>query len=328
MPAGDPPPLGVILTAGAGTRLAPLTPALPKALVPLVDRPLLAYAMEALAALDIADVVVVVGAEDQATRAWVHRTAPATIAVQHRPRGPGDAVLAVGAALDGRPLVVWPVDTVLLGDDLRDQLDAFLASPAVAWLPLAETDRPREMGIAVRGPDDRITHLEEKPAQPRSTLAVSGPWLLRPAVVERLRTHPLVNARGELDLTGTIAQMLAEGADVRGRPSRAVWLDGGAAAGLLAAQRALLDAGRGGVAADATVRGCTITEPVAIGPGAHLEGCRLGPHVVVGAGARLQGVTAAAALVAPGARLRGGTYRGQLIDTAGRASEPLADPPP
>lgn len=327
-------PLGVLLTAGLGTRLAPLTPDLPKSLVPLLNRPLMAYGLDLLASMGVREIVVVVSGGDRHIGPAALSAAPpgvsVTTAEQLRPLGPGDALASVGAALDGRTVIVLAVDTVLRGGDLDAQYRAFDASGAVAWLPLHVTDRPRQMGIAELD-GDRIVTLEEKPEQPRSNLACVGLWLLTPAAVERVRTNPLINAKGESDLTATIGAMLVEGAHIGGRGFEGDWLDGGALTGLLEAQTALFqglvaapfDAAdttiEGVVAGDRSVRvsGSHLRGPVLLGADAHVEDCELGPDVVVGAGAHLRGVHLRHALVAPSAHVEGGEYTHVIITSAG-----------
>lgn len=326
-------PLGVILTAGGGTRLRPLTPRIPKPLIPLLNRPLLAYALELCLSLGLTETVVVVsGAHDGAAEA-ASRLAPAGLAVsvarQPEPRGPGDALASVGDRLDGKHVVVIAVDTLIRGD-LRPQLEAFQGSGALAGLPLHLTDRAREMGIAVLD-GDRVLHLEEKPPRPRSRLAVVGVWMLAPDAVERVRRSPVINARGESDLTATVAALVAEGGDVRGWTLDGEWLDAGAINSLLDAQSRLLadllptDVAATGselsgvVAAGdgARVSGSKLRGPVLIGAGATVEDCELGPEVVVGEGARLRAVRARRALFVPGARLQDATHSGVVVTASG-----------
>ena len=327
-------PLGVLLTAGLGTRLRPLTPDLPKSLVPLLNRPLVTYGLDLLAGMGLRELVVVVGGGDERTGPCALEHAPPgatlTLAEQPTPNGPGDAVACVGEALDDRVVVVLAVDTVLQGGDVRSQLDAFTTSNNVAWLPLARTDRPREMGIALLD-GDRIVELEEKPQQPKSDLACVGLWLLAPEAIARIRTDPLINAKGESDLTGTIATMLAEGRPVGGREFTGRWLDGGSLAGLLNAQSVLLrdlppvafatpgSRTEGLVMTESSVQviGSELHGPVMLGKDARIEDCVLGPDVVVGEGAQLRGVRLQRAMVAPGAHAEGGEYHDIVITGKG-----------
>ena len=317
-------PLGVVLTAGLGTRLRPLTPATPKPLVPLLNRPLIAYSLDVMRHLGLREVAVVTGPEDDQTRRYVANHAPpdvhVSIAVQREPRGPGDAVAAVGDALDGRTVVVLAVDTVLTGIDPR-LLDGFDASGAAAGLLLQAVADPRAFGVAVLD-GDRVVDLEEKPEHPRSDLALVGLWALAPAAVERVRTDPYINARGESDLTATVAAMLAEGSDVRGWRLDGEWLDGGTLEGLLHAQSRLLARVEGAdIATDAVVTDSTLHGPVLVGPGARVEASDLN-EVVVGDGATLEGVTLRRSLVAPGATLRGGVYTDVVVTPDGEVCGP------
>ena len=308
-------PLGVILTAGSGTRLRPLTPRTPKALVPLLNRPLLAYALDLCAALGLTETAVVVGRAHGAVAEAAGRLAPprltVAVAEQPQPLGPGDALASVGEALDGRRVVVIAVDTLVRGD-LRPPLEAFERSGALAGLLLHPTDRPQEMGIAVLQ-GDRVSHLEEKPRRPRSKLAVVGIWMLAPEAVERVRTRPVINAKGESDLTATVAALVAEGGDVRGWALGGEWLDAGSIDSLLDAQSRLLselsptdvtaiESELTGVVAageGARVSGSKLAGPLLLGANAVAEDCELGPNVVVGEGAELRSVRLRHALVAP-----------------------------
>ena len=296
-------PLGVILTGGRATRLRPLSDGMPKSLVPLLNRPLIAYAIDLLAAAGLREIVVVVGPDDDRTGPAALALAPkgveVSVAVQREPKGSGDAMTSAGDRLAGRHVVVLAVDTILRGD-LRPHIDAFVASSMDAWFVLHETDRPHEMGIVVLA-GDRVVHLEEKPTEPRSNLALVGVWMVAPRVVEEMRAHPLVSPRGEVELSGTLAVMHAAGRLMGGSVFAGDWLDAGTLPALIATQGALLD-GR------ATL----------IAPEATVEECALGPNVVVGAGAVLRRVTLRDALVTEGARLEGVQAAGVIVMGDGR----------
>lgn len=307
MPDLDTPPLGVILTGGKATRLRPLSEGMPKSLIPLLNRPLIAYSMEMLRRAGITEVVIVVGGQDEHTGPAAREAAPTGmtvhVAVQAEPLGSGDALLSAGRLLDGRHVVVAAVDTVLRGNEegpgsLHEQVRSFLASGMDAWYVLHETDRPREMGIVVLE-GEHVLYLEEKPAEPRSNLALVGIWMVSPRAIERLRANPERSVRGEIELSGTLSVMHVEGFPMGGAEFRGQWLDTGTLASLLATQEALLDV------------------PALVAPDASVEDCTLGPNVVVGAGARLRGCTLRDALVAPGAHLEGVVAGGEVITADG-----------
>ncbi len=161
--------------------------------------------------------------------------------------------------------------------------------------------------------------------------------MLAPAAVERVLTNPYINAKGESDLTATVAAMLSEGGEVRGWVLDGEWLDGGTLEGLLHAQSRLLPGVSGGpiaatdselsgeieAAEDAAIAGSTVRGPALIGAGARISGCRL-DEVVVGAGAELVDVELTRALVAAGASLHGGSYTDVVVTPTGEVCGPGA----
>lgn len=313
----------MILTGGLGTRLRPLTPGLPKALVPILNRPLVAYGLDLLAAAGLREIVVVVGGADARTGPTALAEAPAgvrvSVAVQPEPRGSGDAVISAGEALAGRRVVVLAVDALLRGP-LRPHVEAFMRGDVDAWLVLHPTDRPHEMGIAILE-GDRVVDLEEKPARPRSNLALCGVWMLAPVAIERVRTRPFINTKGESDLSATLAEMLKEGHAIGGREFDGEWLDVGALGALLATQATLLAEADGQERTDLIIERSDIHEPVLLGRGVLLEDSTLGPNVVVGDGCVLRHVRLRDALVAPGAALEGMDATGVVVTSDGDVGE-------
>ncbi len=332
-------PLGVILNAGLGTRLRPITPSTPKALVPVMDRPLIDYGVEFLEGLGIREIVVIVSPGDDATleRARISSSPGVTMhqAVQAEARGIGDAVISAGSLIEDRTVVVLAADTLLIGDDAQYVRD-FEQAGAMAGLVLAPVPDPRSFGVAVLD-GDRVTDLQEKPAVPRSDLALVGVWLLSPGAIERIRANPVINAKGESDLTATIGELVNEGADVRGWCTPGRWLDAGTVEGLLATHAVLL---RGLASSGEFDGGCHVTGSVWMGDGAQARGSQLyGPVLigaaaaveesevassVVGSNAVVQGARLEGCVVLPGARVVGGTYRDVVITAAGEVGGPGA----
>lgn len=304
-------PIAVILTGGKATRLRPLSLELPKALVPVLNRPLIAYALERLAETGVTDVWIVVMPGDDRTAVAARASAPAgmtiQVAVQPVPNGPGDALAQVPhEALRGRHVAVIAADALLYGGDLRGQFESWVREPVDAWLPLAPTDVPKSMGIAqLEG--ERIVEFIEKPEHPKGNLASPAWWLLGPKAVDRVLDDPVINAKGELEMSGTLTAMIEEGHPVGGRLFDGEWLDTGTLAALLATQARLL--------ADRE-------SSVLIAPDAVVEGCELGPNVVVGGGCRLRNVKLSNALVAPGAQLEGFAGENVVVTPSGVVGRP------
>ncbi len=334
-------PLGVILNGGLGTRLRPITPGLPKALVPVLNRPLIDYSIEYLVRLGLREIAIVVSPGDQESARRAVAVAPAGVAlhvvVQFEANGIGAAVSCVGPLLDERVVVVLAADTLLIGDT-GDHLGAFTASSAGAGLVLAPVPDPRSFGVAVLD-GARVVELEEKPEIPRSNLALVGLWLLAASAVERVRTNPVINSKGESDLTATVAELLAEQHEVLGWVTDGEWLDAGTVEGfLLTHRRMLLDLESCGQFDQGN--NCHVTGVLAVGERVSAVGSRLDGPVLLGAGVRLSdaevrdsvvcdGATVEQArlercVVLPGAHVRGGHYRDVVITAAGDVGGPGA----
>ena len=304
-------PLAVILTGGKATRLRPLSYELPKALVPVLNRPLISYALERLAETGIDDVWIVVMPGDDRTEAAARESAPEgmtiNVAVQPVPNGPGDALAQVPhKTLRGRHVAVIAADALLHGGDLKGQFDSWVAEPVDAWLPLAPTDVPKSMGIAQLD-GDRIVEFIEKPEHPKGNLASPAWWLLGPAAVDRILDNPVTNQKGELEISGTLTAMIEEGRAIGGRRFDGEWLDTGTLEALLTTQTRLLE---------------DCESSVLVAPDAVLEDCELGPNVVVGAGCRLKNVTLSNALVASGASLEDVEDSGIVVTPSGAIGRP------
>ncbi len=299
-------PLAVILTGGRATRLQPLSLELPKALVPVLNRPLIAYALDRLSEAGVSEVFVVVGPDDVRSGPTAAAFAPAgmsiEVVVQAEPKGPGDALAQVPHdVLRGREVAVIAVDALLLGGDVRGQFESWLGEKVDGWLPLAPTDRPESMGIAQLD-GDRVTEFVEKPEQPKGNLASMAWWLLGPVAVERILDDPVVNAKGELEISGTLSSLIRTGHAIGGREFDGEWLDTGTLGALLATQARLLE---------------DLDSSVLVAPDAVVEDCKLGPNVVVGAGCVLTRVKLSNALVAAGAVVSDLKAEGVVITPSG-----------
>jgi glucose-1-phosphate thymidylyltransferase len=320
--------LGVILTAGAATRLRPLSLEFAKSLIPVLNRPLIDYALDLMAEVGVRDVAIVVGPDDEETFERAQARAPAGLslrrAVQAEPRGNGDAVLAAGEEVLERTAVVHPVDAIMLGKVrpfLEHLLQRGLGADLAAGLMLGRVPNPQDFGV-VRLDGDRIVELEEKPEHPRSDLVVSAPWILAPEVTRRLRDAPLVNAKGEVDTIGTVGLMVDEGAHVIGGEFDGRWLDVGTIANLLATQHELLAPLREAqIDESATVEASDVIAPAIVGAGARVARSLL-EEVVVGEDATIEGSSLVRVMVAPGARLRGAALSDVVVTGSGEIVGP------
>jgi UDP-N-acetylglucosamine diphosphorylase/glucosamine-1-phosphate N-acetyltransferase len=263
--------------------MRPLTESLPKPMLPVGDRPLVAHAADVAVDGDASELIVVVGYEADAIREYFgdrYRGVPVTFATQTEQRGTADAVRAASEYLDG-PFVV------LNGDNLYDESVAglFGDGPAIA---AKEVPDPTSYGVLSTA-GGRVTDIVEKPAEPPSTLANAGAYQFPAAAREYLDVSE--SERGEYELTDVLARVIAE---FEVRPVELDrWLDVGRPWELLEANEWRLDGIErridGEVADSATLRGPVVVEAgatvepgtVVEGPALIREGATVGPNAYV-----------------------------------------------
>ncbi|MFC7074465.1 bifunctional sugar-1-phosphate nucleotidylyltransferase/acetyltransferase [Halovenus rubra] len=278
----------VILAAGQGTRMRPLTDSVPKPMLPVGTRPLAAHTADAAVDAGASELIVVVGYESDAVRGFFgaeYRGVPVTFARQEQQNGTADAVRAARPHLDG-PFAV------LNGDNLYDTSDIealFEAGPAIAAI---RVDTPKNYGV-LSTDGSSVTGIVEKPADPPSNLANAGAYVFPTDAIDWLDVDE--SDRGEYELTDVVAHTI-EDADVTAIELNR-WLDVGRPWELLAANEwklSELDRSiQGQVAEDAELRGAVVVESGAtIEPGVVVEGpalIRTGAHV--GPNAYIRGQT-------------------------------------
>ena len=282
----------VVLAAGEGTRMRPLTAHTPKPMLPVAGTPLVIHCLEDAIAAGASRVVVVVGYEAETIRNAVRSRdwpVPVETVEQADQRGTADAVRAARDALRAEPFVV------LNGDALYDRsslADLYAADAAVGS---ARVDDPSAYGV-LRVDDGRVRSVVEKPADPPSNLVNAGAYVFPAEARGWLDVDE--SDRGEAEITDVL-QRACETTAVRAVGFDR-WLDVGRPWELLAANEwKLAEVDRdlaGDVSDDAELRGRVVVAPDAtIEPGVVIEG-----PVVVGAGSH----------VGPNAYVRGATYLG------------------
>jgi bifunctional UDP-N-acetylglucosamine pyrophosphorylase/glucosamine-1-phosphate N-acetyltransferase len=278
----------VVLAAGEGTRMRPLTVNTPKPMLPVADRPLVAHTADTAIAAGADELVFVVGYEADAVRDYFgesYRGVPVSFAVQEEQLGTADAVDAASEHLDG-PFAV------LNGDNLYDEAsltDLFDAAPSIAAYRVPD---PSNYGV-LSTDGDRVTAVVEKPADPPTELANAGAYVF-PAEASEWLDVPMSD-RGEREITDVVARVIEERSVTAVEVDR--WLDVGRPWELLAANEWKLDGMErridGEVRGDADLRGTVVVEADAVvEPGVVVEGpalIRSGAHV--GPNAYVRGAT-------------------------------------
>jgi len=296
----------LILAGGAGTRLRPITHTSAKQLVPVANKPILFYGIEAMAAAGIVEIGIIVGDTKAEVMSTVGDGSQFGVAVtyipQDLPLGLAHCVLIAQDFLGDDDFVMY------LGDNLLEQdLAAFVhafetarasAEPPSSQILLKKVPDPHRFGIATLDADGNVVHLVEKPADPPSDLALVGVYLFDKSIhvaVAAIEPSP----RGELEITDAIQWLVDNGFKVRCELLTGWWIDTGKLTPLLEANRLLLEKiesrndgtvdeasvldGRVVIEAGAVVTNSTIRGPVAIGAGARITDSFIGPFSAIGA---------------------------------------------
>jgi UDP-N-acetylglucosamine diphosphorylase / glucose-1-phosphate thymidylyltransferase / UDP-N-acetylgalactosamine diphosphorylase / glucosamine-1-phosphate N-acetyltransferase / galactosamine-1-phosphate N-acetyltransferase len=195
----------VILAAGKGTRMQPLTFDRPKPLVSVAGRPLLTHILDALPAEVDSYVFVVKYLSDQMREYFgaEYRGHPITYVEQGTPDGTGGAIYSARPVLEERFMV-------MLADDLHGKgaLEALVREPLAILGALS--DEPQHFGVLTVSPFDTLVDIEEKPEHPKSNLINTGAMVLD----QRIFAYPAPEVHGEVRLTD-MATALAKDAPIR-----------------------------------------------------------------------------------------------------------------
>src|SRR6478736_1354145 len=234
---------GLILSGGKGTRLRPITYTSAKQLVPVANKPVLFYGIEAMVQAGIEEIGIIIAPEtgDEIREAAGDGSAfgaKITYIVQDKPAGLAHAVLTAEEFIDGSPFVMYLGDN-LLADGLRGLVSTFVEHSPDALILLTPVEDPESYGVAELD-GERIVRLIEKPEDPPSNLALVGVYLFMPAIFDAARAlEP--SWRGELEITEAIQGLIDGGRQVRSEVVSGWWKDTGQLADMLEANRLVLE---------------------------------------------------------------------------------------
>jgi len=233
---------GLILSGGRGTRLRPLTYTSAKQLVPIANKPVLFYGIEALADAGIRDIGIVVGDTQSEIRAAVGDGSKWGVRVtyieQDAPRGLAHAVKISQGFIGTDPFVMYLGDN-LLNKGITQFVQEFTRDRPSAQILLAKVPDPQMFGVAELR-EGRVVRLVEKPKEYIGDLALVGVYLFGPEVFESVgRIRP--SFRNELEITDAIQDLIDHGLTVRPQIVDGWWKDTGKLEDMLEANRLILE---------------------------------------------------------------------------------------
>ena len=296
----------LVLSGGAGTRLRPITYTSAKQLVPVANKPVLFYGLESIAEAGITDVGIIVGDTADEIRQAVGDGSGfglnVTYIPQNAPLGLAHAVLIARDFLGDDDFVMYLGDNFIVGG-IRDLVEQFRQEVVDARILLTRVANPTTFGVAELDAAGKVIGLEEKPAYPKSDLALVGVYLFRPSVHDAVRSiEP--SRRGELEITHAIQWLIDSGMDVRSTLIHGYWKDTGNVTDMLEVNRAVLETldrvidgdvddaseiiGRVRIEPSAKVSGSRIVGPAIIGANSIISDSYVGPFTSISEDCRIE----------------------------------------
>jgi len=321
---------GLILSGGRDTRLRPLTYTRAKQLVPVANKPVLFYGVEAIVAAGIREIGVVVGeTKDEIMDALGDGSrfgAEITYIEQDEPRGLAHAVLISKAYLGSEPFVMYLGDN-LIADGIASLVEEYRQIGCNSQILLARVPNPEQFGVAELS-DGKVVRLTEKPKEPRSDLALVGVYMFDDTIWEAVGAiRP--SARNELEITDAIQWLIDHGKSVHPHIVSGWWKDTGKVEDMLEANRIILDTfeprgletvdggsrveGKVVIEPGARIYASTVRGPAIIGAGAEIRAAFVGPYTSVGPGCRIERCEIENSIVLEGSSLE--EIRGRIADS-------------
>ncbi|CAM6003213.1 unnamed protein product, partial [Sphagnum balticum] len=298
---------GLILSGGKGTRMRPITHTAAKQLLPVANKPILFYAVEAIKSAGIEEIGIIISpetGEDVKTvvgdgSRWGIKI---TYILQDLPLGLAHAVKTARDFLKDDTFVMYLGDN-LIKDGVAPLVKRFNESKVDAFILLKEVSNPSSFGVAALNDEGHIIVLEEKPAKPKSNLALVGVYLFNKNIHKAIdEINP--SKRGELEITDAIQRLIDTEYRVGSFILTSWWLDTGKKDDMLEANRVVLDemsdvsmlgelkdnsriSGRVHVGKGSILKNCVVRGPAMIGEDCLLEDSYVGPFTSIGDRARV-----------------------------------------
>jgi len=273
----------IIPVAGAGAKLRPHTYTQPKALIPIAGKTILSFIVDQLHGAGITEFIFIVGYLGEKIQEYVKQTYPdltCHFVYQNERQGTGHAIELT------KNIVGEDEVFVVLGDTICEyDVKEVLESP-FSMLGVKKVDDPRTFGVAEISTDGFMEHVVEKPAIPKSNMALVGLYKIRETHFLFECLHHIfsqnIKSYGEYNLTDALDCMIKRGAKFKSFKVKN-WYDCGKKDTLLESNATLLKKFGGHVHESVQSENSIVIPPVSIGAGCILKNAIIGPHVSVGA---------------------------------------------
>lgn len=294
----------LILAGGKGTRLRPITFSMAKQLVPVANKPVIEYGIEAIAEAGIREFGIIIGDTGEEVMAAVGDGSRWGISITYIPQ---DAPLGLAHAVKTASPFLRDDDFIMyLGDNLIKSSIAglvheFQQSRPAATILLTHVPNPSDFGVAEMS-EGRVTRLEEKPKQPRSNLALVGVYLFDRRIHDSIAVLK-PSGRGEYEITDAIQGLIDGGLNVTSHIVDGWWKDTGTVEAMLDANRLILEdqeqrldtenisdsqiEGRVRIGAGTKVINSVVRGPVVIGSNCEIRDAFIGPFTAIADGCRI-----------------------------------------
>lgn len=294
----------LILAGGKGTRLRPITYSLAKQLVPVANKPVIEYGIDAIVGAGIKEIGIVViepnSPIEESCGDGSRWGAKFTYIVQPDPLGLAHAVMTSREFLGDDDFIMYLGDN-LIKSSLGDLIQEFQEHRPAATVLLTPVPNPNQFGVAeMEG--DKVVRLEEKPKEPKSDLALVGVYLFD-RVIHDIIDVLKPSARGEYEITEAIQGLIDRQMTVRSHIVTGWWKDTGTVEAMLDANRLILEDiepsclgsveesqidGRVIIGAGAVIRNSTVRGPAIIGENCVISNTFIGPFSAIAKNTKIE----------------------------------------
>lgn len=303
----------VIPVAGIGTRLRPHTHTQPKSLIPVAGKPILAHIIDQLVTVGVNDFVFIIGYLGDKIEEYILKSYPninATFVIQTTGKGTGHAIWLAKEQINNDPILI------VFGDTICEVNWKEIIEAPHSLLGVKKVEDPRQFGVAEVNEENKITRLIEKPAIPKSNLALVGIYKINEtkdlmSCLDNIIDSNIKN-QNEFHLTDALMCMVSMGVNFY-TYNVASWFDCGKKEILLQTNQLLLKRGNFAEVDPESVQNSIIIPPVFIDKGCKISNSIIGPNVSIGENVLIESSIIKETIIGPFAELNYAVLNNSLI---------------